>query len=214
MISLRVKPLGLLLAAAMLALSASADAQERLVLSLEHEEAYGSGPSVMENLYKAGGLEVIGLFVGNPNTLNRGDRVLLRYDLEPLLLLSGTISNATLTMGFSTYASSEDQIEVEVSCFNTAPEALAGRLLNDADMESLATFTVTAGDTGASARIFEVDVTEALKGAAAKGAVAIAFRLRAPGVEEGSNTMEPSGVIVSTAAGQLPELIVDIAKEN
>lgn len=213
--SLAVKRLATLLAAGVILGSSAVPvwAEEEVALELRDEQDYGSGPSVMDQLYAPGGLERSGLFLGNPNQLNRADRVLLKYDLKPILLLASRIKSATLVYRIESYVSENIDEQLEVEHFLESLESLGGQELNRPDVESVALVKIVPedainGENGVrSVDPKETDVTAAVLEDIKKGNTVCSFRLRVPEIEgRGNNRASANGLIIARAKAQLPVL--------
>jgi len=72
--------------AAILVLATSCAIATTATLKPGGPEDIGSGPTVLTHLYSPGGLGGLGYILGQPNTLTRNDRVLVRFDISKLLL--------------------------------------------------------------------------------------------------------------------------------
>lgn len=198
--------------------SSPARADEQILLNLPDEKAFGSGPSILDNLYTPGGITP-GLFIGHPNNLNRSDRVLLKYDLKPLLLIGPKVKSAVLLLQIEYYSNNEQpETQLEVEHFQETMDTLTGADLNRPDVDSAAVITVTEdqainGENGVRGiPPLEIDVTDAVKADLAKGNTTATFRLRAPEIEGKANTALTScGVVVARGENQRPVLQITLA---
>lgn len=197
-----------------IACGSAALADEEVLVKLRGVEDYGSGPSVLDNLYTPGGVVQIGLFLGNPNNLVRRDRVLLKYDIKPLLLSADRVKSAELVFYIDYVTGPEETREVRLQHFTAPVGTLAGPTVNSADVEEVTVVEVSEkeavnGGSGATAgQPKEIDVTEALKSSLARGDTSCAFRLEDVLVEKTGPSPEPAGVIIVGNEAKRPVLRV------
>lgn len=198
----------------LLAWASLAQADEEVVLNLRGPEDFGSGPSLLDNLYSPGGLESAGLFVGNPNNLVRRDRVLLKYDIKPLLLSASRVKSAQLVYYIDYVLGPEEVREIAIEHFAEPVDVFEGASVNSVGVEDVtvveaALKNAVNGGSGADAgQLQEVDVTEALKNSLSRGDTSCAFRLKDPLVEGSSASVDPTGVIIVRSEAKRPILRV------
>lgn len=191
-----------------------ASADEEVPIQLKGIEDYGSGPSVMDDRYTPGGLEQVGLFVGNPNSLPRKDRALFKYDLKPLLLSASRIKSAVLDFHVEYLIGPEEMREMRIKHLNNPVATFAGTDINSPDAEEIAVVEISIdelinGKNGVAAvPPKEVDVTSALKKSLDRGDTSCAFRFEDVRVESSAAAIEPAGIIISRPEGKRPVLRV------
>ena len=189
-------------------------ADEEVLVKLRGVEDYGSGPSVLDNLYAPGGVAQVGLYLGNPNNLVRRDRVLLKYDIKPLLLSADRIKSAELVFYIDYITGPEQTREMRIQHFSAPVETLAGPAVNSADVEEVSVVEVSEneavnGGSGATAgQPKEIDVTQALKTSLARGDTSCVFRFEDVLVEKTGPAPEPAGIIIVRSEAKLPVLRV------
>lgn len=189
-------------------------ADEEVIVPLKGKDDYGSGPSLMDHLYSPGGIEPSGLLLGNPNTLVRRDRVLVKYDIKPLLLVAGRVKSAKLEYFLHDVLGPEDAREMKVKHFAEPIDGFEGASVNSAGVEDVAVVKASRnesvnGDGGPGSELpQEVDVTEALKNSLARGDLFCGFRFEDVAVEGSGASGEAIGVILSRAENKLPVLKV------
>lgn len=205
-----------LLLAAFLISCDVANAEQQVTLELKDETAYGSGGSISDELYYAGGIPDIGLFVGNPNVSSRNDRALFKYDISSLLLKASRVKKAELVFAIDYYVSQEPKLDVEVEVFKDSLDELTGSDLNVPDLDPAGTIEIVAEDAinGASGtRNVEdkiLDVTEAVKTGLQNGLTTATFRLRIPEIESKGNVYSSHGLIISKVKTRLPTLQITL----
>jgi hypothetical protein len=192
----------------------SVQADEEVMVHLNGKEDYGSGPSLMDHLYSPGGIENIGLFLGNPNTLVRRDRVLVKYNIKPLLLVAGRVKSAKIEYYLHDVLGPEDTREMAVEHFAAPIEGFEGASVNSAEVDEVAVVKAPRnesvnGEGGPGGELpQEVDVTEALKNSLARGDLFCGFRFKDVAVEGSGASGEAVGVIILGAENKLPVLKV------
>lgn len=198
----------------MVACGSVAHADEEVLVKLRGAEDFGSGPSVLDNLYTPGGLAQAGLFLGNPNNLIRRDRVLLKYDIKPLLLSASRVKSAELVFYIDYVTGPEETRDMRIQHFTAPVGTFAGASVNSADVEEVSVVEVSrqeavnGGSGVTAAQPKEVDVTEALKSSLARGDTFCAFRLEDALVEKSGSSTEPAGLIIVRNEAKLPVLRV------
>jgi hypothetical protein len=208
-------PLGAAICLQFLCHTAFAD---RILLELKEAASFGSGASTSDDLYSPGGIKGVGLFVGEPNNSSRKDRVLLKYNIETLLLKTKKIQSAELRFTIDYFVSLDPKQELEVEHLSDSIEVLGGRDLNRNDAESLGIIEITKDDAvnadegrnSPAAMTKTMDVTAAIKEDLAKGLTATVLRLKAPGIESGPNTAQAHGLILTSDVGKRPVLVITL----
>lgn len=200
--------------ACLLAWASLAQADEEVVVKLRGPEDFGSGPSLLDNLYSPGGLEPGGLFLGNPNNLTRRDRVLLKYDIKPLLLSASRVKSAQLVYYIDYVYGPDETREIAIEHFSEPVTTFDGTSVNSAGVEDVAIMeaalkdAVNGGSGSGAGQPQEVDVTEALKNSLARGDTSCAFRLKDTRVESSAASTDPVGVIIVRSEAKQPILRV------
>ena len=127
-------------------------------------------------------------YVGNPNTLNRRDRVMFSFDIRRYLY-AGRVEKALLVY-VSNPMGCLDTNEFELELFNSGRAALRKEDLISGDVTPLCQYEFSK----TSQRQATLDVTEQLNAALAVGEGALTFRLR-------NITIETLGNRFSSAEG-------------
>lgn len=160
---------------------------------------YGSGATVRTDWYSPGGISGIGAFAGHPNSLNRGDRVLVRFNVSPLFVLPASETtgiSANLRFCIAQVAGKTDVRKIEVSHLRYDPWSLGGNDLVNADADVVGVFEVRRADC--SGRVFTVDVSASVRANLTRGDKYCAFRIRDVGAEAHGNVdLVPTGVTVA-----------------
>ncbi len=147
----------------------------------------GGGASVNINFYNEKQP-----YIGNPNALNRQDRVLVNFDLRPFLL-GGKIEKATLSLYLAPIGNLEsNRLEVERL---TAPRtSLQAMDLIATDTSSIASFLFDQRTQPP----WLLDVTSAVNEALERGEGYLAFRLRNLTIEKvGNRKNQPEGTYLN-----------------
>jgi hypothetical protein len=167
---------------------------------------YGSGATVQTDWYSPGGPgPKVGVFVGHPNGLARGDRALVRFDLAPYLLppvAEAPARPATLTFHVEAVHGKAEARRIEVSHLRYDASSLGGNDTVNTDAEVVGVITVRRG----AAEPYRLDVGACVKADLWKGNRYSTFRFRDIDAESAGNPeMQPTGVVIYLS-GTLPAL--------
>ena len=133
-------------------------------------------------------------YIGNPNVLNRKDRVLVNFDLRPFLM-AGKVEQATLSLYLSPMGRLESN-RLVLDAFTTPRTTLRSMDLIATDTRPVASFLFDCGIRPPWLLDVTVQVNEALK----KGEGFLTFRLRNLTVEKvGNRKNQPEGAILDFA---------------
>jgi hypothetical protein len=168
----------------------------------------GSGAAAGPGWYIPGGVLDGKPFVGNPNTLTRLDRMLIRFDLAPLALRYGTqgVRQATLRLLPLTVSGPEDVRRIEFSHLQYDSAALEWKDIVSDRVDLVGTLTVRRDTVCRDGLSF--DVTAQVNADLAQGRLLAPFRLRDLVSEEGNPDMLPDGLCFPPyPSGQLKLLI-------
>lgn len=176
---------------------------------------YGSGPT-LKGYYNDGGHPNVGVFAGHPNTLARGDRVLARFDLRPLLENADKVQKVELLTYIDYVVGALYTRELEIDHFNSALPVLSNEGISSLLVESAGRVmaskktTVPATLAAKTAPVpLRIDVTNLVKADLASGHVSTTFRWRDVLAEkEGNPNIQPVGVNLSTGAETVPALAI------
>ncbi|CAN5832997.1 hypothetical protein BH09VER1_BH09VER1_47740 [soil metagenome] len=176
-----------------------------------------SGATRMGGQFSLKGLEHIGLFIGNPNTLSRADRVVMTFDMVSLLRNAAKVKSAKLVFLEEYLFGPDDTREIEVVVFDGSLSELTEESLSSSEVKPVATVTVSSADQrkGGQAQVktYKVDVTTQLLEKIKAGGLSISFRLQDVKAEsEGNPTMEPAGITLDQRPGFLPTIIVQMER--
>ncbi len=168
----------------------------------------GEGPTVETDLYVPGGLpDVLGLNVGQPNTLTRNDRSLVRFDISHLALESNIAprlikAELRFTIDASYFRNVPTQIEVSKLPHDTVGGLVGTDLVREpAAIVKILEIKVPHPDE------FKLDVTKALRSDLAKGRKFTSYRWRNITAEAKGNTfLDPWFVRVVADPQNLPTL--------
>jgi hypothetical protein len=169
-----------------------ADTDELLPRS---EEDVGSGAAAGPGWYSPGGVLDGKPFVGNPNTLVRRDRMVIRFALSPLILrhAGAAPDSALLRLTPLSVAGTEPVRDLELVHFeyDTAPlgwKDVVDPRVSEGRVERVAREHVDRGQE------VVFDVTDFVQADLAQGRPTSAFRIRDVDAEKGNPDMEPDGV--------------------
>jgi hypothetical protein len=172
----------------------------------------GSGAASGPGWYTPGGVLDGKPFVGNPNTLTRRDRMLIRFDLAPLALRYGTkgVKQATLKLMPVGAYGPEDVRRLELSHLQYDSAALEWKDVVSDRVDTVATLAVRRETVCQEGLSF--DVTAPVNADLAQGRLLAPFRLRDLVSEEGGNPdMQPDGLCFPPyPSGQL-RLLISVA---
>lgn len=175
---------------------------------------YGSGASVA-GFYGEGGLPGVGLFVGHPNNLARGDRAIFRFDLRPLAEALEKIEKVELQFHVSAIVGDKSERELQIQHLQQPSETMESSVVSDSRVDDVETVTVSKEDALLEAadrskvKPKSIDVTKLIKADLAKGRTSTVFRWRDVLAEkEGNPTVQATGVGLSREAPFLPALLI------
>ncbi|NCO94181.1 MAG: hypothetical protein AUJ96_09780 [Armatimonadetes bacterium CG2_30_66_41] len=154
----------------------------------------GSGAASGPGWYTPGGVLDGKPFVGNPNTLLRRDRMVLRFDLAPLALTHGErgVKSATLRLFPVGFSGPDDTRLTELSHLQYDTAVLNWKdIVNDS---ATVVGVLDARRNTALADGLTYDVTKQVNADLALGRPAVSFRLRDLASEEGNPEMKPDGL--------------------
>jgi len=157
-------------------------------------DSIGSGAAGGPGWYTPGGVLAGKPFVGNPNTLTRKDRMVIRFDLAPLALSDGEsgVSKASLRLIPVGVSGPEDTRRLELSHLQYDTAVLSWKdIVNE--QATVVDIAEAHRDTVIEAGL-TFDVTQEVNADLALGRPAAAFRLRDLGSEAGNTDMAPDGV--------------------
>lgn len=185
------------------------------ILILDRPEQVAGGASRHTPFFQVGGIEGLGLFVGQPNPLLRDDRVLLRFDLAkyPVRLRDASpLERATLRLQVAAVVSPrETERALEVSYSRRTPTPFTGFDLVRADFVTLKQVDVPLDAAG---RWFAIDVTNAVNEAFNSGLPGVVFRIRDPAAEQAGNPyLEASGILIGYPGEHGPRLELKFRRE-
>jgi hypothetical protein len=170
---------------------------------------YGSGATAQTDWYSPGGPgPKVGVFVGHPNSLARGDRALVRFDLAPYLLppvADAPVRAASLTFRVEAVAGKAAARRIEVSHLRYDASSLGGIDTVNKEANVVGTITVRRDAT----QPCRLDVTACVKADLWKGNRYSTYRFRDIDAEAAGNPeMQPTGVVIYLN-GALPALEVE-----
>lgn len=196
---------------------------EEIMLAPLTPADYGSGASVRQDFYLPGeGAKE--LFIGHPNTNTRGDRALVRFDLEPLLLKAAFISKAELIVYFEKmYSQDPDESRhVLIERLLEPVETLSGATVSSRNAEIVAEYDVKRDEllnpTSALSRPggprpepARFDLTKLIRSELEAGAISLTIRFSDIRAEAGHNdTGGAIGLTLPVEAETIPQLRVDL----
>lgn len=157
-------------------------------------DSVGSGAAGGAGWYKPGGILDGKPFVGNPNTLNRRDRMVIRFSLSPLALARGErgVKKATLRLIPIGFSGPDDTRRLELSHLQYDTAVLSWKdVVND--RVTVVGIAEAHRDTVLKAGL-TFDVTREVNADLALGRPAVSFRLCDLGSEKGNTDMAPDGL--------------------
>jgi hypothetical protein len=186
-------------------------------IALNPETGIASGATRMGGQFSLKGLEGAGLFIGNPNTLSRADRVVMTFDLAPLLRNASKIKSAKLVFHEDYFFGPGETREIEASVFEGQLSELTEESLSSSEVKPVATVTVSSADQNkggqAPGKSYEVDVTKQLLEKINAGGLSVSFRLQDVKAEsDGNPTMEPAGMTLDKRPDFLPKIVVQLER--
>ncbi len=133
-------------------------------------------------------------WIGNPNALNRCDRVVFNFDLSSYIE-AGKLTRAVLVLPLQPFGKSEDN-QLELQVFTAEHNPIKAMDLIAKDVKPLKKIAVKS----LSKTPVRVDVTTVVNKALARGDGGIAFRIRNITTEKlGNRTNKPEGAAVQRA---------------
>jgi hypothetical protein len=180
---------------------------------------YGSGPP-LKGHYHDGGLNNVGLFIGQPNSQVRNDRALFRFNLRPLLEAADKVQKVELLCYPEYVVGTLKERTIEVDHFNIPVPILDVNAISTEEVEWAGSFIASKETTTAAARAnkvpaeaMRIDVTALVKGDLAKGHVSTTFRWRDVLAEkEGNLLMQPVGITLSAQPETMPSMVITLAE--
>jgi hypothetical protein len=160
---------------------------------------YGSGASIRTDWYTPGGLGGgIGVFVGHPNGLARGDRALVRFNLSPLFLKpeeSISHQRAFFRFSVSNLTGKADERKIEIVHLEYDPWSFTGNDLVNTKAQVVA--TVTVGRKEYPGRVYSIDATKWVREDLLQGNKFCGFRFRDVAAEtQGNPDLTAMGVSI------------------
>ena len=143
----------------------------------------GSGCSSNIEHWQFGGINGNWLAVGQPNTLNRRDRVVMRFDLAKYLA-KGKVNRAELSFSLELFGRLRQE-ELQVEHFNVERQILKGNDLISIQTHTVSTFSLDPKITGP--RNFSFDVTAQVNRDLRQGFGSSTFRLISQSAEKFGN---------------------------
>ena len=151
----------------------------------------GSGAANSVGCWYPGGIGGTWLAVGNPNELNRNDRVIIRFDISPFIV-KGRIRQAVLKFKMEPFTKGET---FQLEHFTVERVALSGNDLISTATEAVKDFTVRTGTPSGTELAFVV--TALVNRDLSIGFGGSTFRLKSLTVEKvGNPENKPSGISV------------------
>lgn len=171
----------LLAAAWMAAMAVAAEAAGTQDTIVPGPNDVASGACNALETWQPGGIGGHWLAVGQPNTLNRDDRAIFRFDIRPFLT-TGRVTKATLRLAVNPQTRGET---FRLEHFSAERYALAAKDLGSTQVELVKSFDVKRGTPAGLALGF--DVTAAVNRDLESGFGFVAFRLRSEYAEAVGN---------------------------
>jgi len=154
----------------------------------------GSGAANGPGWYSPGGVLDGKPFVGNPNTLTRRDRLVIRFDLAPLAIAHGEagVAKAILRLIPASFHGPDASRRIEVAHLDYDTGVLSWKdVVSD---RAVAIGAVEVPQATASTDGLTLDVTAQVNADLRLGRAASAFRVRDLASEEGNPDMQPDGL--------------------
>lgn len=196
---------------------------EELVLRPESPADYGSGASVRQDFYLPGdGAKEMA--IGHPNPNTRGDRALVRFNLEPLLLKASQITKAELVLYFDKmYSQDPDESRhIVIERLLEPVETLSGATVSSRNAEIVAEYDVKRDElinpTSAPGRPStplpdpaRFDLTKIVKDELAAGTSSLTIRISDSRAEaEPNDTGGAIGITIPIGPDTIPQLHVEL----
>ncbi len=174
--------------AAILVLATSCAIASTITLKPGGPEDIGSGPTVLTHLYSPGGIGGMGLILGQPNTLTRNDRVLVRFDISKILLQPKAASKLMRAqLKFKMDGSYIRDVPSTVEVTHLAHDTAGGLVGTDMVREPAPVVGKLKVNEPKTAE-YTLDVTKAVFSDLAKGRKFTSYRWRDLTAEEKGNT--------------------------
>jgi hypothetical protein len=198
------------------ATSTTGDLIEKQIL-LNMDSDIASGPTRMGGQFSLTGQGTTGYFIGNPNTLNRADRVVMTFDVTSLLRNASKIKYATLVFHQDYFFGPDKTREISVVVFNGQLSELTEESLSSSEVKPVTTLKVSSADQNqggiAKGNGYGIDVTKLLLEKIKTGGLTISFRMEDVKTEkEGNPNMEPEGITIDRRPGFQPILLVQMQR--
>ena len=160
---------------------------------------FGSGATSWTDWYFPGGVPVVGAFAGHPNTLSRGDRVLMRFNLSRLLIWpQKKVLRQTATLRFHVVriAGKVTAREIEVVYLKYQPSHLTG--IDLVNKNVLTVGTVWVDKKNSQEHEYSISVTKQVHESLLQGNSLCGFRFRDVKAEHlGNPDITPTGVEIA-----------------
>lgn len=206
-----------------LLLTESLRAEEVIIAPLTPAD-YGSGASVRQDFYIPGE-DAKELFIGHPNSITRGDRALVRFDLEPLLLKAALIKKAELVVYFEKMLimDSDESRHIVIERLLDPVETLSGATVSSRNAEVVAEYDVKRDElinpagtpgrpSGPRPDPARFDLTKIIQSELEAGTTSLTIRFSDPRSEEKPNdTGGAIGVVLPIDGETIPQLHVELA---
>ena len=151
----------------------------------------GSGASAAVSIWYVGGIGGSWLAVGQPNTLDRNDRAVIRFDLARFIA-AGKIKHAVLRFKIEPFTQGET---FQLEHFTIERLSLSGNDLNSQQIESVRNFEVKPKTVSGSESAF--NVTAAVNKDLAAGFGYVTFRVKSINAEKfGNPNNKPGGITI------------------
>ena len=168
-------------------------------------QGIGSGAcSDPDTVWYINGIGGTWLAVGQPNTLNRRDRVVFRFSILKYMPKC-KIKKATLRFDYTAAGAQKRDNLIEVEHFTAERIFISGKDLNSPFTDSVAQFTATVNDP--HNKQMEFDVTDKVNADLAKGFEFCAFRVRSITADTKGNDMMKSSFL--TIENKSMKLIIE-----
>jgi hypothetical protein len=207
-------------AAAVLLMAGTLQAEE-VIIRPETPADYGSGASARQDFYIPGeGAKE--MFIGHPNRNTRGDRALIRFNLEPLLLKASLLKKAEIVLYFERMYSQdpEESRHIVIERLLDPVEELSGATVSSRNAEVVAEYDVKRDDLifrdnpSSQARPSDparFDITELLKKELDAGTSTMTIRISDTRAEaEPNDTGAGIGITLPVSPETIPQLHVEL----
>lgn len=186
-------------------------------IPLDPENGIASGATRMGGQFRFGGLEHVGLFIGNPNNLHRADRVVMTFDLTSYLRKADKVKSAQLVFFEDYFFGPEDKRVIELVVFNGPLTELTEEALASPDTTTVKNVEVSATEQNkgglGTGKPYEIDITAQILDAIKAGQTSISFRMQDVKVEENGNPgMIPEGITLDKRPAFLPVIEIELKR--